>query len=253
MSYTNSSWFCVSPLYILSKTSRYLTHKYSLSLFYILTISCVNPSYSLNINTRDLVLPPLQRAIERLKAFHFLSNLSLSLKSTSDHGAIPPASTTTRLVLLSLLDGALPLLYSVVTPHAVEGLCVEAQSGRIFASRSSCPSSFDHASKTMTAMAAAATDKGGVAYPWAIMGDFFSRGADSGRAATASASPATVAVSVSAAASSSGSGSGCSEGIALFKGGVAVGGVSVLALASGSFLDRGHSRCGHALTRLIAV
>lgn len=182
---------------------------------------------------------------------------------------IPSASTTTRLVLLSLLDGALPLLYSVVTPHVVEGLCVEAQSGRIFVSRSSCPTSFNNASNTVTAMTAAAaaiaaSDKGGVAYPWAIMGDFFSRGADSGRATAVTTPPPPAAVTTTPAAAvttppppaavvspyapSSGSGSGCSERIALFEGGVSEGGVSVLALASGIFLDRGHSRCGHVLT-----
>lgn len=85
------------------------------------------------------------------------------------------------------------------------------------------------------------------------MGDFFSRGADSGRAAATATPPPAAAASVSAYAPPSGSSSGSSEGIALFEGGMAEGGVNVLALASGVFLDRGHSRYGHVLTTLTAI
>lgn len=43
--------------------------------------------------------------------------------------------TNNRLVLLSLLDATMPVLYSVMSPHAIVNLCVEPRSGRVFATR----------------------------------------------------------------------------------------------------------------------
>ncbi|CAN0514822.1 unnamed protein product, partial [Laminaria digitata] len=52
-------------------------------------------------------------------------------------GASPTTTTpSSRLVLLSLLDATLPVLYSVIAPHTIAGLCVEPRSGRVFATRS---------------------------------------------------------------------------------------------------------------------
>lgn len=41
-----------------------------------------------------------------------------------------------HLVLLSLLDATLPVLYSVRCPYSISDMCVEPRSGRVFATRS---------------------------------------------------------------------------------------------------------------------
>lgn len=141
----------------------------------------------------------------------------------------PPVNASSRLVLLSLLDATLPVLHTVVAPHPIENLCVEPRSGRVFAARSLA---------TTPASSAASAAVGGPA-----VGAPGSAGVRAGVAAAWGAPP-TISAStgrsgsgdadVSAAAAAASSGEGWTA--------AAEGAVSVLALASGSFLDRGPLR-----------
>ena len=169
----------------------------------------------------------------------------------------PPlnANTSSRLVLLSLLDATLPVLHSVVAPHAIESLCVEPRSGRIFASRS--PASAV-ATSTAAAAAAAAIVGPAVGAPGGSTG-VGAGGATGARAAAAGGAwgplsttsvstgrPGSGEYDVAGAAAWSGLSSAAAAAAAASSGGermaAAEGAVSVLALASGSFLDRGPLR-----------
>lgn len=145
----------------------------------------------------------------------------------------PAASASSRLVLLSLLDATLPVLHSVIAPHAIENLCVEPRSGRIFATRSSASST----------AAAAAAGGPAVGAPGTGVG-----AGGTAAALTATAGVAWGAPSMSVPMGRPGSGEFDVAGVAASSGdswvaAAAEGGtVSVLALASGSFLDRGPLR-----------
>ncbi|CAM9458952.1 unnamed protein product, partial [Pylaiella littoralis] len=166
------------------------------------------------------------------------SGLTASLPGLVLAGDTPARS---RLVLLSLLDGALPVLYSVVAPHAIEHLCVEPRSGRIFAARSR-PSAVAAA----VAAAVGGGGGGGVGTASSAMG-----GGEAGVGGTA-ARPGAVGTETIGGAGSGGidrvgggapASNGFTEGWTAASGGEAgEGAVSVLALASGSFLDRGPLR-----------
>lgn len=157
----------------------------------------------------------------------------------------PPASTW--LVLLSLLDGTLPILYSVVAPHAIEGLAVEPRSGRIFAARSRASASATPVSLSgVGAGAGAANAAGGpVVLGNDVVGAASASTASAGGFPWGTASPLTGGGAAREAKHVAGSGAGAWDGPAA-KGFVGDGGnagaVSVLALASGTFLDRGPLR-----------
>lgn len=157
----------------------------------------------------------------------------------------PPAGASSRLILLSLLDATLPVLYSVIAPHAIENLCIEPRSGRVFAARSLSaaaaaaaggpaagpPSTGAGAGGTAAARAAAAGVTWGVPSMSESKGSSGSGEAEVAGAATWSGSSATAIAAVSSGESWMAGGGEAGEGA-----------VSVLALASGSFLDRGPSR-----------
>lgn len=158
----------------------------------------------------------------------------------------PPAiNTSSRLVLLSLLDATLPVLYSIVAPHAIENLCVEPRSGRIFAARSPAT--------TTTAAASSAAARVGVVGARGSTAGVGAGGASTATTGGAWGAPSLISggsgsgdAGVSGAAAWSGSGPPATAAAAASSGerwmAAAEGAVSVLALASGSFLDRGPLR-----------
>ncbi|CAM9374312.1 unnamed protein product, partial [Ectocarpus sp. 12 AP-2014] len=137
---------------------------------------------------------------------------------------------SSRLVLLSLLDATLPVLYSIVAPHVIEALCVEPRSGRIFAARS------------MTSAAAAGA--GAAAASIALGGAGVGSGAAGGLGWGATALSKGGVVGSGDVDAAGAAWNGSVEGWMGMAGGDGGGGgaVSVLALASGSFLDRGPLR-----------
>ncbi|CAM9250646.1 unnamed protein product [Scytosiphon promiscuus] len=173
----------------------------------------------------------------------------------------PPPSS--RLVLLSLLDGTLPVLYSVVAPHAIEGLAVEPRSGRIFAARSrvSAPAATVPASGVGAVGATYAADGpvalragAGAGAGAAGMGGAAGAGNNNGAAASAGGFPWGKSSPLAGGEGTEGmkqATRGAGGGAAAWDAPAAEGfggeggdacAVSVLALASGTFLDRGPFR-----------
>lgn len=134
-------------------------------------------------------------------------------------------------MLLSLLDATLPVLYSVIAPHSIAALCVEPRSGRVFATRAVAVASTDP-----TNSANATTGSGSTRAGWPAgkgAGSPASGGSDGAGAASYGFGGWTAGGGVGGDGGEGGGGGGVDSG-----GGV----VSVLALASGSFLDRGPLR-----------